>query len=167
MGGVDVGEPLWCCLAVVLPCGAARTPVQPPVIADLSLDIRPGEKVGVVGRTGAGKSSLFQALFRIVEPASGTVEFDGQDIMQYGLEDVRRSLAIIPQVRHGGHWHDLGCTGSVSSYASVANQSPCCRLGDLGQQWHSLVCACGCVGASGTGRVPVMPLVGCESLPVA
>ncbi len=73
-------------------------PDLPPVIPNLSLEIAPGEKIGVVGRTGAGKSSLFQALFRIVEPSGGCVEFDGEDIATYGLQDVRRSLSIIPQV---------------------------------------------------------------------
>ncbi len=59
-------------------------PDLPPVIPNLSIEIAPGEKIGVVGRTGAGKSSLFQALFRIVEPSRGSVEFDGMDIAMYG-----------------------------------------------------------------------------------
>jgi ABC-type multidrug transport system fused ATPase/permease subunit len=52
----------------------------PPVLKGISLVIQPRQKVGVVGRTGAGKSSMFQALFRIVEPTSGTITFDGVDI---------------------------------------------------------------------------------------
>ena len=56
-------------------------------------------QVGIVGRTGAGKSSMTLALFRIVEAASGSVVIDGLDIGRMGLHDVRSNLAIIPQVR--------------------------------------------------------------------
>ncbi|KAJ2774139.1 hypothetical protein IWQ57_000966, partial [Coemansia nantahalensis] len=68
-----------------------------PVLNALSFSVRPGQKVGVVGRTGAGKSSLTQALFRITEAASGQILLDGQDIAAYGLADVRSRLSIIPQ----------------------------------------------------------------------
>lgn len=50
------------------------------VLKDINLEIRSGEKVGVVGRTGAGKSSLTLALFRIIEPATGRIVIDGVDI---------------------------------------------------------------------------------------
>lgn len=55
------------------------------------------EKVGVVGRTGAGKSSMFNTLFRIVEPESGVITIDGVNILQLGLADLRKRLGIIPQ----------------------------------------------------------------------
>ncbi|KAJ2776525.1 hypothetical protein GGI15_004822, partial [Coemansia interrupta] len=67
------------------------------VLRDISFCVLPMQKVGIVGRTGAGKSSLTLALFRIIEAASGKILIDGQDIAQYGLYDVRSKLSIIPQ----------------------------------------------------------------------
>ncbi|PIA12845.1 canalicular multispecific organic anion transporter 2-like protein [Coemansia reversa NRRL 1564] len=67
------------------------------VLKDLSFRILPRQKVGIVGRTGAGKSSMTLALFRIVEAAGGQILLDGEDIIQYGLFDVRSKLAVIPQ----------------------------------------------------------------------
>lgn len=67
------------------------------VIKDINCHIHPGEKIGVVGRTGAGKSSLTLGLFRIIEPASGIITIDGLDISKMGLHDLRSKLTIIPQ----------------------------------------------------------------------
>ena len=72
-------------------------PHMPPVLRGLTLKIKPSEKVGVVGRTGDGKSSLFQALFRMMEPTSGSMKFDGIDLTGLGLNDVRKAISIIPQ----------------------------------------------------------------------
>ncbi|CAL5871981.1 uncharacterized protein PFLUO_LOCUS6238 [Penicillium psychrofluorescens] len=67
------------------------------VLKDINLDIKPHEKIGVVGRTGAGKSSLTLALFRIIEADSGSISIDGLDVGTIGLFDLRGRLAIIPQ----------------------------------------------------------------------
>ena len=58
-------------------------------------------QVGVVGRTGAGKSSLALALFRIIEAVGGSICIDGHDVSKYGLHDVRRRITVIPQVGGG------------------------------------------------------------------
>ncbi|KAG8991055.1 hypothetical protein FRB93_002944 [Tulasnella sp. JGI-2019a] len=69
----------------------------PLVLKGVSFDVKSGEKVGCVGRTGAGKSSLLQALFRIVELQEGSIEIDGVNLRDVGLGTLRRSLAVIPQ----------------------------------------------------------------------
>ncbi|XP_067133640.1 multidrug resistance-associated protein 1-like [Centruroides vittatus] len=67
------------------------------VLKGISCEIKSGEKVGIVGRTGAGKSSLTLSLFRIIEGASGSIIIDGVDISKIGLHDLRSKLTIIPQ----------------------------------------------------------------------
>ncbi|KNC71690.1 hypothetical protein SARC_15770, partial [Sphaeroforma arctica JP610] len=69
----------------------------PNVLKNVSVDIKGTEKVGVVGRTGAGKSSLTLALFRIMELSSGDIVIDGLNVADMGLEDLRSRLTIIPQ----------------------------------------------------------------------
>ncbi|KAF9048460.1 ABC protein [Panaeolus papilionaceus] len=71
-------------------------PDLPNVLHGISLSVRGGEKIGIVGRTGAGKSSITLALLRIVE-YSGLITLDGVDIAQLGLKDLRTKVAIIPQ----------------------------------------------------------------------
>lgn len=72
-------------------------PDLPLVVHNLSFSIKAGEKVGIVGRTGAGKSSITLALFRIIEASGGSIEIDGVDISTIGLFNLRNSLSIIPQ----------------------------------------------------------------------
>ncbi|EGT36839.1 hypothetical protein CAEBREN_20416 [Caenorhabditis brenneri] len=67
------------------------------VLRGVSLTINPGEKIGIVGRTGAGKSSLTLALFRMIEAEVGSIEIDGVDISVLDLEQLRSRLTIVPQ----------------------------------------------------------------------
>ncbi|KAI0198398.1 P-loop containing nucleoside triphosphate hydrolase protein [Astrocystis sublimbata] len=69
----------------------------PPVLKGLNFSINRNERVGVIGRTGAGKSSLTLALFRFVEARSGNIFIDGVDVSKIRLHDLRSRLAIIPQ----------------------------------------------------------------------
>lgn len=69
----------------------------PDVIKDLNLDVPAGSRVGWIGRTGSGKSTVLQALFRFVETSKGSILLDGVDISRVPLIRLRRSIAIIPQ----------------------------------------------------------------------
>lgn len=68
-----------------------------PVLKNVSFEILPGEKVGVIGRTGSGKSSLINALFRLVELQDGTILIDNIDISEIKMELLRSSIALLPQ----------------------------------------------------------------------
>ena len=72
---------------------------MPVILKSLSLKIKNNEKVGIVGRTGAGKSSIIQAIFRTVEPEKGSVYFIGgdADALKMGLHSLRMNLSVIPQ----------------------------------------------------------------------
>jgi ATP-binding cassette, subfamily C (CFTR/MRP), member 1 len=100
------------------------------VLKNINLSIKSHEKIGVVGRTGAGKSSLTLALFRIIEAAEGDVSIDELSTSSIGLLDLRRRLAIIPQdaalfegtVRDNldpGHVHDDTELWSVLDHARL------------------------------------------------
>ena len=72
-------------------------PNAPLVLKGISCTFKEGTRVGVVGRTGSGKTTLISALFRLVEPNSGKIIIDGLDICSMGLKDLRMKLSIIPQ----------------------------------------------------------------------
>ncbi|XP_012526577.1 multidrug resistance-associated protein 5 isoform X4 [Monomorium pharaonis] len=69
----------------------------PLILIDISFSIKAGEKIGIVGRTGSGKSSLVVALFRLVEICGGIIKIDGIDISKLELDILRSRLSIIPQ----------------------------------------------------------------------
>lgn len=69
----------------------------PPVLKDLTFDVQSGQKIGVCGRTGAGKSSLMTAIFRLCELDGGSITYDNMDISRLSLHALRSNLAIIPQ----------------------------------------------------------------------
>lgn len=72
------------------------SPDEPYVLNDLNFEIKPTEKVGIVGRTGAGKSSLIAALFRLTD-IDGRIEIDNVDTKEVPLHILRSKISIIPQ----------------------------------------------------------------------
>ncbi|KAJ2301420.1 hypothetical protein IWW55_003758, partial [Coemansia sp. RSA 2706] len=70
---------------------------EEPALNGVSVCIRPGENIGIVGRTGSGKSSLISALLRIVELEAGAILIDGVDISQIGVHDLRQQVSVVPQ----------------------------------------------------------------------
>lgn len=69
----------------------------PQVLRNLNMKIRPKEKIGVVGRTGAGKSTIILSLLRILEIESGSIEIDGVDISKINLNELRKKITVILQ----------------------------------------------------------------------
>lgn len=96
----------------------------PPVLRGVSFDVFPQEKIGIVGRTGAGKSSLVSVLFRLVEP-EGCITIDGIEISKLGLHDVRGKISIIPQ-------DPVLFSGTIRNNLDPFNQYPDDKL------WESL-----------------------------
>lgn len=77
---------------------ARYRPELPLILHEVTISAAPGERVGIVGRTGAGKSSIIQALYRIFEPELGTeYKLDGYDALKLGLHSLRQHISVIPQ----------------------------------------------------------------------
>ena len=72
-------------------------PGLPKAVDGISFELRPGEKVGVVGRSGAGKSTLMVLLLRLNEVTEGRILIDGVDISKIGLGKLRKAIAVVPQ----------------------------------------------------------------------
>ncbi|KAI5990317.1 ABC protein [Pisolithus orientalis] len=98
-------------------------PGLPNALHGISLSIQGGEKIGIVGRTGAGKSSLMLVLYRIVELSGGSIILDGIDISTLGLKDLRTKISIIPQ-------DHLLFSGTIRSNLDPFNQYDDAKLWD-------------------------------------
>jgi ABC-type multidrug transport system fused ATPase/permease subunit len=96
-----------------------------PVISELSFVIQPKEKIGIVGRTGSGKSTLVIALFRILEATKGTILIDGLNIMKMGLKSLRKGMQIISQ-------EPILFTGTFRSNLDIEQQYEDSEI------WHAL-----------------------------
>ena len=89
----------------------------------ISFKIEGGTKIGIVGRTGAGKSSFTLALFRIVEPAEGSIVIDDIDITDLGLHDLRSKITIIPQDPVRNHFTNVYFTIAQCNYIALKSRS--------------------------------------------
>ena len=97
-------------------------PELPSALMNVSFKTSPREKVGIVGRTGSGKSTLGQALFRIVELHGGAVTVDGVNVATVPLDTLRSRIAVIPQVSQGTRSEGV----SLASLWCLLNA--CCTL---------------------------------------
>src|SRR5699024_2834231 len=80
--------------------GFRYAPESPPALADVTLDIAPGTTVALVGRTGAGKSTIVKLLARFYDPTAGSVRAGGVDVRRVPLQQYRRLLGLVPQEAH-------------------------------------------------------------------
>ncbi|KAJ2826656.1 hypothetical protein IWW50_002260, partial [Coemansia erecta] len=113
-----------------------------PALRGITACIRGGEKVGIVGRTGSGKSSLINALLRIVELEAGAITVDGIDISKIGVHDLRQQISVVPQVAalfEGTLRANVDPFGRYSD-AEVDAAIQGARLGDLGPDKWIEVC---------------------------
>ncbi|KAL6874374.1 hypothetical protein ACP4OV_013394 [Aristida adscensionis] len=108
----------------------------PSILRHISCTIPGRKKVGIVGRTGSGKSTFVQALFRIVEPREGTIEIDNVDICKIGLHDLRGRISIIPQDPTLFEGTVRGNLDPLNEYSDqrVWEVLDKCHLGDLVRQ---------------------------------
>uniref|UniRef100_A0A453CQZ2 ABC transporter domain-containing protein n=1 Tax=Aegilops tauschii subsp. strangulata TaxID=200361 RepID=A0A453CQZ2_AEGTS len=107
-------------------------PHLPLVLKGVTCTFSGGMKTGIVGRTGGGKSTLIQTLFRIVDPCIGQVLIDGIDISTIGLHDLRTRLSIIPQdpVMFEGTLRSNIDPLNEYSDDQIWEALDCCHLGD-------------------------------------
>jgi ATP-binding cassette subfamily B protein len=72
-------------------------PLSPPVIMDVTLEVRPGQQIGIVGRSGSGKSTLAHLLLGLYPPTAGRILFDDMDLSELALPSLRRQVGIVTQ----------------------------------------------------------------------
>jgi ATP-binding cassette subfamily B protein len=100
------------------------SPVAPLVVRNVSLDIHPGQRIGIAGRSGSGKSTLAHLLLGLYQPVSGRIEYDGQDLAELDARSVRRQLGIVTQ-----HPYVFGS----SIRENIALADPALRLADVAE----------------------------------
>ena len=105
----------------------------PPVLKGLSFSVRAGEKIGIVGRTGAGKSSLIQAIFRLAPITENSITVDGVNTSQLSLSCLRKNIAILPQepVMFEGTLRSNLDPFNLLSDAVIEDALSKCLLGDI------------------------------------
>lgn len=108
-------------------------PDTPPVLKGVSFSIEAGEKIGIVGRTGAGKSSLIQAIFRLAPINDSSISIDGINTSQLALKCLRKNIAILPQepVMFEGTLRSNLDPFSLRSDLELTQALEQCLLGDL------------------------------------
>eukprot|EP00768_Dysnectes_brevis_P001987 gnl/Dysnectes_brevis/1598_a1809_871.p1 GENE.gnl/Dysnectes_brevis/1598_a1809_871~~gnl/Dysnectes_brevis/1598_a1809_871.p1 ORF type:complete len:1384 (-),score=325.14 gnl/Dysnectes_brevis/1598_a1809_871:263-4414(-) len=111
----------------------SAAPPPPPALSGVSFTARAGQRVAICGQSGSGKSTLVNALFRLVEPDSGSIEFDRRDLLGMDLKSVRGAMAIVPQIPtlfSGTLAHNLDPTGVIGD-AELHGALEEVGLGDL------------------------------------
>jgi ATP-binding cassette, subfamily B, bacterial len=116
-----------------------------PLFEDFSLDIKPGEKVALVGPSGSGKSTLTKLLFRFLEPQQGHISFDGIDAKAFTLASLRQQISMVPQqpdLFHRSIRDNIALGETLPDYALIAAAEKSCSLGfieDLPERFATLV----------------------------
>lgn len=127
----------------------------PPVLKGLSFSVQKNQRVGVVGRTGAGKSSLTLALFRFLEAREGVVLIDGIDISKIKLHDLRSRLAIIPQ-------DPVLFSGTVRSNLDAFDEHTDAELRDALERVHLVPSSANTAATSAEASGSATPVLGSD-----
>ena len=105
-----------------------------PILRGLSMEIKPGETIGIAGTTGSGKSTLIKLLLRFYDVNQGKIGLDGEDIRDYRLQDLRRNIALVSQdtyLFHGTILENIAYGLGGMDEAAVINASKMAQLHDF------------------------------------